>query len=117
MIDIELEPITDFNVLGIIINKHLRWTSHINKLSINIARTTGIIRSLNQVLPCRVLLTIYNSLILTHLNYGILARGYDTTRIFRLQKNSLRAISSVKYIAHTDPLFNKCSSSQSRTHT
>ena len=30
---------------------------------------------------------------------------YDTTRIFRLQKNSLRAISSAKYIAHTDPLF------------
>ena len=52
-----------------------------------------------------MLLTIYNSLILPHLNYGILAWGYDTTRIFKLQKNSLRAISSTKYIAHTDPLF------------
>ena len=86
MNNIELEPITDFNFLGIIINKHLRWKSHINKISINIARTTGIIRSLNQVLPCNVLLTIYNSLILPHLNYGILAWGYDTTRIFKLQK-------------------------------
>ena len=45
MNNIELEPITDFNFLGIIINKHLRWKSHINKISINIARTTGIIRS------------------------------------------------------------------------
>ena len=45
--NIELEPITDFNFLGIIIDKHLRWKSHINKISINIARTTGIIRSLN----------------------------------------------------------------------
>ena len=36
---------------------------------------------------------------------GILAWGYDTTRIFKLPKNSLRAISSTKYIAHTDPLF------------
>ena len=105
MNNIELEPTTDFNFLGIIINKHLSWKSHINKISINIARTTGIIRNLNQVLPCSVLLTIYNSLILPHLNYGILAWGYDTTRIFRLQKNSLRAISSAKYIAHTDPLF------------
>ena len=58
------------------------WKSHINKISINIARTTGIIRNLNQVLPCSVLLTIYNSLILPYLNYGILAWGYDTTRIF-----------------------------------
>ena len=105
MNNIELEPITDFTFLGIIINKHLRWKSHINKISINIARTTGIISSLNQVLHCNVLLTIYNSLILPHLNYGILAWGYDTTRIFKLQKNSLRAISSTKYIAHTDPLF------------
>ena len=105
MNNIELEPITDFNCLGIIINKHLTWKSHINKISINIARTTGIIRSLNQVLPCNVLLTIYNSLILPHLNYGILAWGYDTTRIFKLQKNSLRVISSTKCIDHTDPLF------------
>ena len=44
MNNIELEPITDFNFLGIIINKHLRWKIHINKISINIARTTGIIR-------------------------------------------------------------------------
>ena len=74
-------------------------------ISVNIARTTGIICNLNQVLPCSVLLTIYNSLILPHLNYGILAWGYDTTRMFRLQKNSLIAISFAKYIAHTDPLF------------
>ena len=108
MNNIELEPITDFNVLGIIINKHFRWKSHINKISINIARTTGIIRRLNQVLPvlpCNVLLTIYNSFILPHLNYGILAWGYDTTRIVRLQKKSLRYISSAKYVAHTDSLF------------
>ena len=32
MNNIELEPITDFNFLGIIINKHLRWKSHINKI-------------------------------------------------------------------------------------
>ena len=105
MNNIELEPTTDFNFLGIIINKHLSWKKHINKISINIARTTGIICNLNQVLPCSVLLTIYNSLILPHLNYGILAWGYDTTRIFRLQKNSLIAISFAKYIAHTDPPF------------
>ena len=79
--------------------------SHINQISINIARTTGIMRGLNHVLPCDVLFTIYNSLILPDLSYGILAWGYDTTRIFRLQKNSLRAISSAKCIAHTDPLF------------
>ena len=87
MNNIEPEPITDFNFVGIIINRHLRWKKYINKISIIIARTTGIIRSLNQVLPCcSVLLTIYNSLILPHLNYGILVWGYDTTRILDCRK-------------------------------
>ena len=35
----DLEPITDFNFLGIIINKHVKWNNHINKIANNIART------------------------------------------------------------------------------
>ena len=34
----DLEPITDINFLGIIINKHVKWTNHINKIANNIAR-------------------------------------------------------------------------------
>ena len=29
----DLEPVTDFNFLGIIINKHVKWNNHINKIS------------------------------------------------------------------------------------
>ena len=28
----DLEPITDFNFLGIIINKHVKWNNHINEI-------------------------------------------------------------------------------------
>ena len=86
MNNIELEPTSDFNFLGIIINKHLKWNAHIDKISNNIARTNGIINRLKYYLPCNVLLNIYNCLILPHLYYGILAWGYETSRIFKLKK-------------------------------
>ena len=48
---------------------------------------------------------IYNSLILPHLYYAILAWGFYNTRIFKLQKRAVRIICKEKYNAHTDPLF------------
>ena len=105
--EIELEPISNFNFLGIIINENINWSKHINKISYSISKTIGIIRKLKNVLPSSVLLTIYNSLILPQLTYGILVWGYESNCIFKLQKMALRAMTSSKYNAHTNPLFKK----------
>ena len=43
------------------------------------------------------MVNIYNCLILPHLCYGVLVWGYERTRIFKVQKKSLRAISSARY--------------------
>ncbi len=48
---------------------------------------------------------IYNSLILSHLNFCILALSYKCDRIIKLQKKIVRILSLSKYNAHTDPLF------------
>ena len=42
---------------------------------------------------------------LPHINYCILAWGYNYQRIFKIQKKVVRIISLSKYNAHTDPLF------------
>ena len=47
------------------------------------------------------------TLILPHLNLGILSWGQNCERIFKLQKWAVRAITSSKFNAHTDPLFQK----------
>ena len=52
-----------------------------------------------------VLRMIYNSLILPHFYYCILAWGFNQKRILKLQKKAARLISNAKYNAHTDPLF------------
>ena len=42
---------------------------------------------------------------LPHINYCILAWGYNYQRIFKIQKKVVRILSLSKYNAHTDPLF------------
>ena len=53
----------------------------------------------------KVLLTIYNSLILSHLHYGILCWGFSSHKLFKSQKKAIRVICKSKYNAHTDRLF------------
>ena len=48
---------------------------------------------------------IYNSLILSHINYGLLVWGYQSSRIFKLQKKAVRILTLAKYNSHTEPIF------------
>ena len=56
--------------------------------------------------------TIYNSLILCHLNYGVLLWGpklHVTDRLHILQKKAVRIITCNSYFAHSEPLFKQLS--------
>ena len=66
----------------------------------------GVLTKLRYFLPRHTLKTIYNSLVLPHIQYGITLWGHDCKRIELLQKQCIRKICQVKkYKAHTDPLF------------
>ena len=56
--------------------------------------------------PPYTLRTIYSSLILPHINYGILLWGHNTEKIFKLQKKAVRIMTSSKYLSHVQ---NRCS--------
>ena len=103
-----IEFVDNFNFLGLTINKHLTWTSHINILSAKISKTIGILNSLKHFLPIDILRTIYNSLIVCHLNYGILLWGTqlaENDKLHKLQKKAVRIITSNSYLSHSEPLF------------
>jgi hypothetical protein len=101
----QIEQVHEFNFLGLTINEHLNWKDHIDKISSKISKTMGILNKLKHFIPQKAKLHIYNSLILSHLNFGILAWGYQCDRIFKLQKKVVRIICVSKYNAHSDPLF------------
>ena len=100
-----IEFVENFIFLGITINNKLNWNSHINKVTNKISKTVGILNKLRSFLPSYVLQTIYNTLILPHLIYGILAWGRHTNAIHKIQKRAIRIIAASKYNAHTEPLF------------
>ena len=48
---------------------------------------------------------MYDSLILSHLQFGITNWGFEWDRISKLQKRALRIMTNSRYNAHTEPLF------------
>ncbi len=100
-----IDRVGDFNFLGLTINEHLNWKSHIDKLANKISETMGVLNKLKHFVPINARVNIYNSLILSHVNYCILAWGHRCERITELQKRIVRILSLSKYNAHTEPIF------------
>ena len=61
---------------------HLNWESHINKIANTIIKTIVILNKLKHVLPLISLSIMYHSLILPHINHGILVWGHQAHRIY-----------------------------------
>lgn len=107
--DTEIECVESFNFLGITIDKQLTWKDHLNKIATKISRINGILNKLKHYLPEFIKVTIYNTLILPHLMYGVLLWGHKWKKIEIIQKKSIRIITLSKYNSHTEPLFKNLS--------
>ena len=102
---VEIEVVDDFYFLGITINKSLNWKSHVNVSCNKVLKYIAVIHITKKYLPFSVLQTMYKSLILPIIYYGLLLWGPHCERLFLLQKQIMRVITNSKYIAHTDPIF------------
>ena len=65
--------------LGGLLDEHLDGRYHIAKLSKNLAKTCGICFKGRYLIPTATLITLYNALFLSFLQYGIVARGQTFT--------------------------------------
>ena len=70
-----LERVDEFCFLGLNLDTHLDWSSHIRKVSGKLNRAIGVMNRLRYTLPRRVMILLYNSFILSHINYCILTWG------------------------------------------
>jgi hypothetical protein len=101
----EITQTTEFDFLGLSITSTLDWSKHISKIANKISQTIGTMSRIKRYVPTVALKSIYNSLVLSRLYYCILLWGFDSSRLFKLQKRAVRIICRSKYNAHTDPLF------------
>ena len=100
-----IERVTTFNFLGITINEYINWNAHTSKIANKISHTLGVMNRLKRYLPISVMKLMYDSLILSHLQFGITCWGFECNRLFKLQKRALRIMTNSKYNAHTEPIF------------
>ena len=71
----KIERVTQFNFLGLILQSNLSWNKHVNHISLKVSKTISILYRLKSVYPLKVLLTLYNTLMLPYFNYCILSWG------------------------------------------
>ena len=102
-----IERVTNLNFLGLTLSSTLSWNQHINKISIKISKSIGILYRLRDIYPRAVLVNLYNALITPHFNYCTLYWGSvvrENHSLHILQKRASRPITIIKHISHTKPL-------------
>ena len=71
-----------------------------NKLS----KISGVLHRLKYIYPQNILETIYKSLFIPHINYGLLLWGKNLDSVAKLQKGVIRTITNSNFIALSEPL-------------
>ena len=104
MNNIPIDIVPHFNYLGIILDKHLSWKTLITMVTGKLSKISGILNRLKYIYPTHILLTIYKSLFVPHINYGSLVWGQNFNSISKLQKKVIRTVTRSNYIAHSEPL-------------
>ena len=100
----KIERVRTFNFLGLTINEFVNWSAHTSKIANKISRSLGVMNKLKRYQPISVMKLMYDSLILSYLQFGITCWGFECNRLFKLQKRALRIMTNSKYNAHTEPL-------------
>ena len=100
----QIDTVTHFSFLGVILDVQLSWKNHIDMITNKLSKIIGILHRMRYIFPQRILLTIYNSLFVPHINFGSLVWGANIKRIGDVQKKAIRIITHSGYIAHTEPL-------------
>ena len=87
--DTQIELVETFNFFGILLDKYLTWKSHIEMVGKKISKVTGILYRLKNIFPKNVLFVLYNSLIISNINYGLLLLRFHVYKLELLTKKKL----------------------------
>ena len=99
-----IDVVHNFNYLCIMLDANMSWKSHIAMVSNKLSRINGILHRLKYLYPQNILITLYKSLFIPHINYGSLLWGHVGESIDKIQKKAIRTITYSNYIAHSEPL-------------
>ena len=89
----------------------LTWKHHIFELRKKLSKSIGIIYKMSKLCTPRVLISLYYSLVYSHLSYGICVWGNaDDKYIEKIRlapKKVVKILNKSDYYAHTSHIFSK----------
>ncbi len=110
----KIERVSSTRFLGLIVDEHLSWSTHVKQLCSKLASGLYMLRSVRNLLPHWAKRLIYSGFIHSHIMYGLMLWGpmalaSDIKRLVKIQKKAIRLIDSASYNAPSIPLFKKYS--------
>ena len=111
-----IDWIEEFKYLGLIITNKLSFTRHINRVSLNISRLTGVFTNLRSIVPQNIMFKVYYGLVYPHLINHVVVWGSAPPSHLRILttrlNNMLRVILGVRWVngrpnMHTDAMYNE----------
>ena len=105
-----IKPVYLAKFLGIFVDNHITWKSHIEHLCSQLSKGLYILKNSKNYIPNWARKMLYYSFFYSHITYGLLLWGPMCTkanhkRIEKSQKRAVRLINNTNYNAHTNPLF------------
>jgi len=95
--------------LGVLIDNHLSWKYHLDYIAVKISKIIRVISRLRHFVPLCTLRSIYQSLKLPYLAYGLTAWGQAANthlnKLLLLQKRALRLMYFLNSRSHAIPSF------------
>ena len=107
-------PITEsqsYKLLGIYLDENLTFHKNTTHIISKMSKSIFCINRAKHFLPQSTLITLYQSLVHSHLLYCPLitscSSNHDLEKIFKIQKKAIRIVTNSSFHAHTAPLFAK----------
>ena len=99
--------------MGVWVDEGLSWTGQIDQVRAKVGRLLGVLGRAGSVLGARSLLSLYNGLVLPHLQYCLMVWGdFQGGRnetlagsLLRYQKRFAGLVAGRRGLYHSDPLF------------
>ena len=95
--------------LGVLIDNHLSWKYHVDYIAVKISKIVGVISRVRHFAPFCTLRSIYQSLILPYLTYGLTAwsqaANAHLNKLLLLQKRAIRVMYFLNPRTHAIPFF------------
>ncbi len=109
-VEIKRETVTKF--LGMLLDEHLNFDSHVKHICSKLAKNVYMLNSVKHFLPSHSLKLLYYSYVHSNIIYGLniwgpLVAKACLKRVRILQKKAIRAIDHAKYNSSTQEIFKK----------